>query len=144
MFVKRRRILHCVLMISARHFLRIWIQRFTVVTSSVIVSSLISHGCWKENIRQENKRGINCSISVVHPVSPERKKWIAISTERMLFVWKRPQEAGVIHRWFGVVADRACCGAIKERTRKVWLHYARKNRWITPASTRGLVTWILS
>ena len=45
MFVKRRRILHCNLMISARHFLRILIQRFTVVTSGAIVSSLISHGC---------------------------------------------------------------------------------------------------
>ena len=51
-----RRILHSILMISARHFRSILIQRFTVVTSGAIVSSLISHGCWKENIDGENLR----------------------------------------------------------------------------------------
>ena len=98
--------------------LRILIQRLTVVTSASIVSSLISHGCWKENIRQVNKHGNQLQYSVVNLVSPKEKSGLLFSQKACLFL-KRPQEAWVIHRWFGVVADRACWGSIKEWTREM-------------------------
>ena len=127
MFVKRRRILHCVLMISASYFLSILIPIFTVVTSGVIVSTLISHGCWKENIRQVNTHRNQLQHLSRQPGVPRKKKWIAISTKECFFVWKRPQEVGVIHRWFVVVAEEA----IKERTREKcdFRHTNLKKNW---------------
>ena len=73
-FVKRRRILHCVLIISARHFVHILIKRFMVVTSGAIVRSLISHGCWKENIRQVNQHMNQLQHLGRQPRVPRKKK----------------------------------------------------------------------
>ena len=94
MFIKRMRILHCVVIISARHFLRILIQRFTVVISDAIVSSLISHGCWKENIRQENKQESTAASRSSTRYSQKEKSGLLFPQKAYLFVEKATRSRG--------------------------------------------------